>query len=85
MLAPTLPDNAPFSPEQRSWLNGFMAGMQNISLLQNGWQGGSSAGVTSMGMPGMAGATVAAKPRFWCFMARKAATPKVWPINSRIK
>lgn len=24
---PLIPDNAPFSPEQRSWLNGFLAGM----------------------------------------------------------
>jgi sulfite reductase (NADPH) flavoprotein alpha-component len=27
MLAPLLPDNAPFSPEQRAWLNGFFAGL----------------------------------------------------------
>lgn len=27
MLAPLLPDNAPFTPEQRSWLNGFFAGL----------------------------------------------------------
>ncbi len=24
--APVLPENAPFSPEQRAWLNGFFAG-----------------------------------------------------------
>src|SRR5690606_19745514 len=24
---PYIPDNAPFSPEQRAWLNGFFAGM----------------------------------------------------------
>ena len=24
---PFIPDNAPFSPEQRAWLNGFMAGI----------------------------------------------------------
>ena len=24
---PLIPDNAPFSPEQRSWLNGFLAGV----------------------------------------------------------
>jgi sulfite reductase (NADPH) flavoprotein alpha-component len=36
MLSPVIPDNAPFSLEQRSWLNGFLAGMQNVSLLQNG-------------------------------------------------
>lgn len=27
MLAPMLPDNAPFSPEQRAWLSGFFAGL----------------------------------------------------------
>jgi len=27
MLAPMLPDNAPFSPEQRAWLSGFFAGI----------------------------------------------------------
>jgi sulfite reductase (NADPH) flavoprotein alpha-component len=27
MLAPVLPDNAPFTPEQRAWLNGFFAGL----------------------------------------------------------
>ena len=27
MLAPLLPDNAPFTPEQRAWLNGFFAGL----------------------------------------------------------
>ena len=24
---PFIPDSAPFSPEQRAWLNGFLAGM----------------------------------------------------------
>ncbi|HEX2101185.1 MAG TPA: sulfite reductase subunit alpha [Candidatus Synoicihabitans sp.] len=26
-LAPSIPDNAPFTPEQRAWLNGFFAGL----------------------------------------------------------
>ena len=26
-MHPTLPDNAPFTPEQRGWLNGFLAGL----------------------------------------------------------
>ncbi|MFO1148073.1 MAG: sulfite reductase subunit alpha [Alsobacter sp.] len=29
-IAPILPDNAPFSPEQRSWLNGFFAGLLSL-------------------------------------------------------
>ena len=28
--APVLPENAPFSPEQRSWLNGFFAGLLSL-------------------------------------------------------
>lgn len=28
--APLLPDNAPFTPEQRSWLNGFFAGLLSL-------------------------------------------------------
>lgn len=28
-LVPVLPENAPFSPEQRAWLNGFLAGVFN--------------------------------------------------------
>lgn len=31
MNAPVLPESAPFSAEQRQWLNGFMAGMMNAS------------------------------------------------------
>jgi sulfite reductase (NADPH) flavoprotein alpha-component len=30
MLAPLIPDNAPFSPEQRAWLNGFIAGLLSL-------------------------------------------------------
>ncbi len=30
MFAPMLPDNAPFSPEQRAWLNGFFAGLLSL-------------------------------------------------------
>lgn len=30
MVIPMLPENAPFSPEQRAWLNGFLAGLANL-------------------------------------------------------
>ena len=30
ILPPILPDNAPFSPEQRAWLNGFFAGLLSL-------------------------------------------------------
>ena len=26
-VVPYIPDNAPFTPEQRAWLNGFLAGI----------------------------------------------------------
>lgn len=29
-IAPLIPDNAPFSPDQRSWLNGFFAGLLSL-------------------------------------------------------
>lgn len=29
-IAPLIPDNAPFSPDQRSWLNGFFAGLLTL-------------------------------------------------------
>lgn len=32
MLAPVLPDNAPFSVEQRAWLNGFFAGLLSYDV-----------------------------------------------------
>ncbi|HEY2573031.1 MAG TPA: sulfite reductase subunit alpha, partial [Verrucomicrobiaceae bacterium] len=35
---PLIPDTAPFSPEQRSWLNGFLAG-----ILSQGQVGGNVA------------------------------------------
>jgi sulfite reductase (NADPH) flavoprotein alpha-component len=30
-LVPFIPDNAPFTPEQRSWLNGFLAGLYSTA------------------------------------------------------
>jgi sulfite reductase (NADPH) flavoprotein alpha-component len=30
-MPPYIPDNAPFTPEQRSWLNGFLAGLYSTS------------------------------------------------------
>ena len=42
---PTLPDNAPFSPEQRAWLNGFFAG---VFYDRNGVPG---TGPASVGQP----------------------------------
>jgi sulfite reductase (NADPH) flavoprotein alpha-component len=32
MLAPVIPDTAPFSPAQRAWLNGFLAGLYSRGL-----------------------------------------------------
>ncbi|OYW76856.1 MAG: sulfite reductase subunit alpha [Verrucomicrobia bacterium 12-59-8] len=35
-IVPLIPDNAPFSAEQRAWLNGFLAGVLNRSAAPNG-------------------------------------------------
>ena len=35
---PLIPENAPFSPQQRAWLNGFLAGLY----------GGASTGVSTI-------------------------------------
>ena len=32
-MIPTIPDHAPFSPEQQSWLNGFFAGLFSVREL----------------------------------------------------
>jgi sulfite reductase (NADPH) flavoprotein alpha-component len=42
---PLIPENAPFSPAQRAWLNGFLAG------LYGGAQAGSSAGMSTAAPP----------------------------------
>jgi len=52
MISPFLPDNAPFTPEQRSWLNGFLAGMQNLQWMQPGAANGAA--VESAGSNGYA-------------------------------
>ncbi len=41
MQSPIIPESAPFNLEQRSWLNGFLAGLQNVQNL-NGNAGFSS-------------------------------------------
>src|SRR4051794_14988234 len=33
---PVLPESAPFTPAQRSWLNGFLAGLLNVQPGSNG-------------------------------------------------
>lgn len=39
LLPPLIPENAPFSPEQRSWLNGFFAGLVGMMPNMNGGPG----------------------------------------------
>ena len=36
MTAPIIPESAPFSSEQRAWLNGFFAGMFSVGTNGNG-------------------------------------------------
>jgi len=35
-LVPFIPDNAPFTPEQRDWLNGFLAGLYSTATISAG-------------------------------------------------
>ncbi|UYN95066.1 MAG: sulfite reductase subunit alpha [Enhydrobacter sp.] len=44
-----IPDNAPFSPEQRAWLNGFFAAYLEVGTGTMGDDGGSSTGPADMG------------------------------------
>ena len=37
-ISPLIPDNAPFSPDQRSWLNGFFAGLLSLQGEAQGLQ-----------------------------------------------
>jgi sulfite reductase (NADPH) flavoprotein alpha-component len=43
MAIPVLPESAPFTPEQRAWLNGFLAGLLN---LDNGVSSASNGSVS---------------------------------------
>ncbi|BCM94312.1 sulfite reductase [NADPH] flavoprotein alpha-component [Abditibacteriota bacterium] len=45
MSFPTLPESAPFSADQRAWLNGFFAGLFNVG------PGNAVAGGAALGMP----------------------------------
>lgn len=46
MSFPTLPESAPFSPDQRAWLNGYFAGLFNVA--PNGSAANGSAPVQAM-------------------------------------
>jgi sulfite reductase (NADPH) flavoprotein alpha-component len=43
MLIPVLPASAPFSAEQRAWLNGFFAGIYGVDRSTSGHNGSTSA------------------------------------------
>ncbi len=47
---PLIPDNAPFSPEQRAWLNGFLAGVFSRTL--------APVGASSLATPALAPLTI---------------------------
>ncbi len=49
---PFIPDNAPFSPEQRAWLNGFLAGMFSRA------PGGAPAAAPALAAPALAPLTI---------------------------
>ena len=53
-MIPHIPDHAPFSPEQRSWLNGFFAGLFSVQDLDGASSVRGSAGAASE-IPGQPG------------------------------
>ena len=58
MLPPLIPDNAPFSPEQRAWLNGFFAGLLSL----DGLPAAATALTTPFGLATAPAAPAAADP-----------------------
>jgi sulfite reductase (NADPH) flavoprotein alpha-component len=59
MNAPVLPESAPFTAEQRQWLNGFLAGMMNV---QAGAGFAGPALAAASGLPGTAAPASSAAP-----------------------
>jgi len=73
---PFIPETAPFAPEQRAWLNGFLAGLHSSApaeaasaapknseplLILFGSQTGSAEGLAKKNRKGIAGARLRAK------------------------
>jgi sulfite reductase (NADPH) flavoprotein alpha-component len=54
MTAPVIPDSAPFTPEQRAWLNGFFAGLFSSSAYGNGSNGSATVANIAAGAPAAA-------------------------------
>ena len=54
---PVLPDSAPFSPAQRSWLNGFLAGLLNPGTQDT--NGANGAAVAAFSATPVAGKAIA--------------------------
>ena len=57
MNIPFLPESAPFAPEQRAWLNGFLAGVMSTqngaSGAANSYSNGAVAGAITVEAPAM--------------------------------
>ncbi len=80
MTAPLIPESAPFSSEQRAWLNGFFAGM--FSLGGNGNGAPTNGAVLPAGVAAMATAAPPAPP------AAEEAFPwhdPAMPLDERLK
>jgi hypothetical protein len=59
-LPPLIPDNAPFNPAQRAWLNGFFAGLLNLDQMGSGAGVGPALAAGAAAMAGMAKETMPA-------------------------
>ncbi|HEX8375317.1 MAG TPA: (Fe-S)-binding protein, partial [Geminicoccaceae bacterium] len=53
-LPPLIPDNAPFNPAQRAWLNGFFAGLLNLDQMGGATGVGPSLAEGAAALAGMA-------------------------------
>src|SRR5579885_1272210 len=58
-MEPLIPDSAPFTPEQRAWLNGFVAGLLGMERALDAAAGGMAEPGTVKAAAGSAGAAFA--------------------------
>ncbi len=90
--APALPANAPFTPKQRAWLNGFFAGLVSSGQLGSGHE---SIAATAVGIPASTGngssvAEPATQPTSWKDVAEDDPYQYAWhsselPLDERMQ
>ena len=81
MAIPVLPESAPFTPQQRAWLNGFLAGLLNLdSGVSSASTGGVSNGTV---MNGISSAGIIAAPALPALNGQ-ATAPAPAPVDAPI-